>query len=346
MGSRESLSSHSSEKNGQTLLSSPPSSPTTPLSSAATASPPAASSQYCSNGRDQKDTSASPHLATSSSWTSSQLTSTQQTSSVSSSMSSLLSTERTLSAKGNSNASLSSIKESRVPSGASSVTSTQSSSAERASSLRDSRPIQRGSSLSSLKSNYSADQKNSSVTETRVSNSASPQQPRKLYRTASSSSSSSSSLFTYQLSTSSSLTSLHISEDYKSCHGSVQSLMSLNQQEGEHVRKISHMRCGSDLITKHSAAAASSNGYQKPESLLSVGLPQRESSVFSSALDICSSGRDAKALYSCEAEHSHELSFPQGALFSNVYPSVEPGWLQATYNGKTGLIPENYITYL
>uniref|UniRef100_A0A672GA44 Rho GTPase-activating protein 42-like n=1 Tax=Salarias fasciatus TaxID=181472 RepID=A0A672GA44_SALFA len=52
------------------------------------------------------------------------------------------------------------------------------------------------------------------------------------------------------------------------------------------------------------------------------------------------------ALYSCEAEHSHELSFPQGALFSNVYPSVEPGWLQATYDGKTGLIPENYITYI
>uniref|UniRef100_A0A8C2X7A4 Rho GTPase activating protein 42a n=1 Tax=Cyclopterus lumpus TaxID=8103 RepID=A0A8C2X7A4_CYCLU len=58
-----------------------------------------------------------------------------------------------------------------------------------------------------------------------------------------------------------------------------------------------------------------------------------------------SSCSDAKALYSCEAEHSHELSFPQGALFSNVYPSVEPGWFQATYNGRTGLIPENYITY-
>uniref|UniRef100_A0AAX7UFP7 Rho GTPase activating protein 42b n=1 Tax=Astatotilapia calliptera TaxID=8154 RepID=A0AAX7UFP7_ASTCA len=55
---------------------------------------------------------------------------------------------------------------------------------------------------------------------------------------------------------------------------------------------------------------------------------------------------DAKALYSCEAEHSHELSFPQGALFSNVCPSVEPGWLQATYNGRTGLVPENYITYM
>uniref|UniRef100_A0A674MXY9 Rho GTPase activating protein 42a n=1 Tax=Takifugu rubripes TaxID=31033 RepID=A0A674MXY9_TAKRU len=279
MGSRESLSSHSSEKNGQTVLSSPPSSPTTEasVSSAAKASPPVAPSQGCSNGGDQKDTGASPHLETSSSWTSSQLTSTQQTSSVSSSMSSLLSTERTLSAKGNSDASLSSVKESRVPSGASSVASTLCSSMEHVSSLREGRRIQRGSSVSSLKSNYSADQKNSSGTEPRVTDSASPQRPRKLYRTASSSSSSSSSLFTYQLSTS--MTRLKIFFKGPSAH-----------------RFFSH--------------------------------------------------RDAKALYSCEAEHSHELSFPQGALFSNVYPSVEPGWLQATYNGKTGLIPENYITYL
>lgn len=27
--------------------------------------------------------------------------------------------------------------------------------------------------------------------------------------------------------------------------------------------------------------------------------------------------REAKALYSCQAEHSHELSFPEGAHFSN-----------------------------
>lgn len=35
--------------------------------------------------------------------------------------------------------------------------------------------------------------------------------------------------------------------------------------------------------------------------------------------------RDAKAIYSCEAEHSNELSFPQGAHFSNgesVCPST------------------------
>uniref|UniRef100_A0AAQ5YLE4 Rho GTPase-activating protein 42 n=1 Tax=Amphiprion ocellaris TaxID=80972 RepID=A0AAQ5YLE4_AMPOC len=79
---------------------------------------------------------------------------------------------------------------------------------------------------------------------------------------------------------------------------------------------------------------------------------QRNATLFNSLPESLSllfsvfSLRDAKALYSCEAEHSHELSFPQGALFSNVYPSVEPGWLQATYNGKTGLIPENYITYI
>uniref|UniRef100_A0A8C1I997 Rho GTPase activating protein 42b n=1 Tax=Cyprinus carpio TaxID=7962 RepID=A0A8C1I997_CYPCA len=56
--------------------------------------------------------------------------------------------------------------------------------------------------------------------------------------------------------------------------------------------------------------------------------------------------RDAKAIYSCEAENSNELSFPQGAHFSNVYPSVEPGWLQATFEGKTGLVPENYVVFL
>uniref|UniRef100_A0A8C9YLV3 Rho GTPase-activating protein 42 n=1 Tax=Sander lucioperca TaxID=283035 RepID=A0A8C9YLV3_SANLU len=246
MGSQESLSSHSSEKNGLSQTS-PPSSPAAEPSpsSTALASAPAASScspsHNSSSRNDRKhptDSTASPHLTPSSSWTSSQLTPAQQTSSVSSSMSSLLSTERSLSVKGNSTASLSSVKESRSPSIASrSTASIQHSSVERASSLRQGRPVQRLSSVSSLKSTYSVDQRHASstsstVTETRVTDSTSPSQ------------------------------------------------------------------------------------------------------------------QDAKALYSCEAEHSHELSFPQGALFSNVYPSVEPGWLQATYNGRTGLIPDNYITYM
>ncbi|CAK6953864.1 rho GTPase-activating protein 42 isoform X2 [Scomber scombrus] len=357
MGSQESLSSHSSEKNGLSQTS-PPSSPAAEPSSSSTAqpSPPEVSScspsHISSNGKDQNRptvSAASPRLPPSSSWTSSQLTPAQKTSSVSSSTSSLLSAaESSLSVKGNSTASLSSVKESRSASRASSsIVFTLPSSNEEG---RVGRPVQRMSSVSSLKSTHSVDQRNAScasstVTETRATDSTSPsRQHRTSYRTASSSSSSSSSLFPYHLSTSSSLTSLHISEDYKSCHGSVQSLMSLDQHEATHLRKPSHMRCGSDQTPKLSAAT-SSNGYQRPGSILSVRAPQRESSVFSSALDICSSGREAKALYSCEAEHSHELSFPQGALFSNVHPSVEPGWLQATYNGKTGLIPENYVTY-
>ncbi|CAL8268024.1 unnamed protein product [Merluccius merluccius] len=75
--------------------------------------------------------------------------------------------------------------------------------------------------------------------------------------------------------------------------------------------------------------------------------PQRRAAFRrASSSSSSSSSLDAKALYSCKAEHSHELSFPQGAHFSNVCPSVEPGWLQATYNSRTGLIPENYIEYV
>ncbi|XP_067890156.1 rho GTPase-activating protein 42 isoform X2 [Heterodontus francisci] len=88
---------------------------------------------------------------------------------------------------------------------------------------------------------------------------------------------------------------------------------------------------------------STSNGYQKPGSVVAsraqlfenIGTPKQ-----------ISSRRQAKAMYACKAEHSHELSFPQGAIFTNVHASVEPGWLQGTYEGKTGLIPANYIVFL
>ncbi|XP_058242872.1 rho GTPase-activating protein 42 isoform X6 [Hemibagrus wyckioides] len=83
------------------------------------------------------------------------------------------------------------------------------------------------------------------------------------------------------------------------------------------------------------------SGYQRPVSVVAVRALMFESPSMSTP-----TGRDAKAIYSCEAEHSNELSFPQGAHFSNVYPSVEPGWLQATYQGKTGLVPKNYVVFL
>ncbi|XP_028322539.1 rho GTPase-activating protein 42 isoform X2 [Gouania willdenowi] len=355
MGSQESLSSHSSEKNGLSQTSSPSCPAAEPGSSSSSTPeffPPVASSSspphHCSNGKDETHPEPCPEdsvppprpIKPSSSWTS-----TEASRSLSSSASSLLSAvERSM--KVNSAASLSSVKESRSPSCTSvSSMSIQPCSGEQAPSLREAGPVHR---VSSLKRNQPVEKRNSSSAagrETSMVNSVCPQKLRTKFRTTSTSSSSSSSLFPYPLSTSSSLTSLHISEDYKSCHGSVQSLMSLDAREAAHAQKKSRVRCGSDMTMKYSAAAPS-NGYQRPGSIISVGQPQRESSVFSSALDICSPGREAKALYSCEAEHSHELSFPQGALFSNEYPSVEPGWLQATYNGRTGLIPENYITYI
>uniref|UniRef100_A0AAQ4NQY0 Rho GTPase-activating protein 42 n=1 Tax=Gasterosteus aculeatus aculeatus TaxID=481459 RepID=A0AAQ4NQY0_GASAC len=117
-----------------------------------------------------------------------------------------------------------------------------------------------------------------------------------------------------------SLLSLHIPEGHRSCSGSVQSLSTLEPDEG--LKPSQHPDLPPKRGTRCREDASVSNGYQRPGSV------------------------DAKAMYSCEAEHSHELSFPQGAHFTNVYPSVEPGWLQATYEGRTGLIPENYVVFL
>ncbi|XP_063776649.1 rho GTPase-activating protein 10 isoform X2 [Pseudophryne corroboree] len=57
-------------------------------------------------------------------------------------------------------------------------------------------------------------------------------------------------------------------------------------------------------------------------------------------------GRQAKAVYPCEAEHSSELSFQVGEVFENVHNSLEPGWLEGTLNGRRGLIPQNYVQFL
>uniref|UniRef100_A0A673KNJ0 Rho GTPase-activating protein 42 n=1 Tax=Sinocyclocheilus rhinocerous TaxID=307959 RepID=A0A673KNJ0_9TELE len=137
----------------------------------------------------------------------------------------------------------------------------------------------------------------------------------------------------HSLSTCSSLTSLHISEGFRSCHGSIQSLVSRSQRDS---LKSLHLP---ELPPKETVRYRADSSATRTFSLIF--------SIFESpVISQPTTGREAKALYSCQAEHSHELSFPQGAHFSNVYPSVEPGWLQATYDGKTGLIPENYVAFL
>ncbi|XP_053704089.1 rho GTPase-activating protein 42-like [Synchiropus splendidus] len=321
-GSQESLSSHSSEKNGLSPVC-PPSSPAADTPSSPPVDAPCSPPGGLTNGTDQEHCSE----GCSSNPTSGQLTSS----------SSVLSLHPAIERR-DSSASLSFVKASRCSSRSSSII--QNSCGERFALHREGGTVKRVPSVTSLKS-AEAVRNSSTAPQPKASEPISPPQLRTAYRTNSSSSSSSSSLFPYRLSTSSSLTSLHISEDYKSCHGSVQSLVSLDPREQKHTLKPSHARCGSDVMMTNPAPKC----FRNSGSVLSVQGPQRDSSVFSSALDIFPAGRDAKALYSCEAEHSHELSFPQGALFTNVHPSVEPGWLQATYKGKTGLIPENYISY-
>ncbi|KAG5837619.1 hypothetical protein ANANG_G00241310 [Anguilla anguilla] len=135
------------------------------------------------------------------------------------------------------------------------------------------------------------------------------------------------------------LTSLGTSEGQHSCRGSVQSLVALIQRDS--AKAPPHPELPPKMAVRRRPEGSASNGYQWPGSVVAA-----RSMVFEISTQSTSVGRDAKAMYSCKAEHSHELSFPQGALLSNVYPSVEPGWLQATYEGKTGLIPENYVVFL
>ncbi|XP_066591745.1 rho GTPase-activating protein 26-like [Prorops nasuta] len=53
-----------------------------------------------------------------------------------------------------------------------------------------------------------------------------------------------------------------------------------------------------------------------------------------------------RTLYACLAENDGELSFEPNQIITNVKPSLEPGWLEGTLNGKTGLVPKNYVEQL
>lgn len=53
-----------------------------------------------------------------------------------------------------------------------------------------------------------------------------------------------------------------------------------------------------------------------------------------------------RTLYACVGENDGELSFEPNQIITNVKSSQEPGWLEGTLNGRTGLIPENYVEIL
>ncbi|CAH0718861.1 unnamed protein product, partial [Brenthis ino] len=50
-----------------------------------------------------------------------------------------------------------------------------------------------------------------------------------------------------------------------------------------------------------------------------------------------------RTLYACLGESEGELSFEPNQIITNVTMSAEPGWLRGTLNGKSGLVPQNYV---
>lgn len=56
--------------------------------------------------------------------------------------------------------------------------------------------------------------------------------------------------------------------------------------------------------------------------------------------------RRVRTLYACLGENDGELSFEPNQIITNVRSSLEPGWLEGTLNGKSGLVPENYVEVL
>ncbi|XP_058797448.1 rho GTPase-activating protein Graf-like isoform X1 [Phymastichus coffea] len=96
---------------------------------------------------------------------------------------------------------------------------------------------------------------------------------------------------------------------------------------------------------------------QKRDSMLvnaHFNYPPRNNPIMSLVNTSPSSGRSSpgsgiwrvRTLYACMAESVGELSFEPNQIITNVQPSSEPGWLVGTLNGKTGLIPKNYVEQL
>ncbi|XP_077596584.1 rho GTPase-activating protein 26-like [Stigmatopora nigra] len=127
---------------------------------------------------------------------------------------------------------------------------------------------------------------------------------------------------------------------------------SLTSNDGEHETR--HIRPSSLLNPKSRgsipvcALSSSPNSPRSPSwpMFSAPSSPQPVSSASSDSSPISISGKRARALYACKAEHDSELSFIAGTIFDNVHASREPGWLEGTLDGRIGLIPQNYVEFL
>ncbi|XP_057339824.1 rho GTPase-activating protein 26-like isoform X1 [Microplitis mediator] len=116
----------------------------------------------------------------------------------------------------------------------------------------------------------------------------------------------------------------------------------------ESVASDSHLLM-TDLPLKHKRGPVMGMHYPS-------GYSQRNSSAISFSNTSPASGQSSpgqtsgiwrvRTLYACMAENDGELSFEPNQIITNVRPSLEPGWLEGTLNGKTGLVPKNYVEQL
>ncbi|XP_076024549.1 rho GTPase-activating protein 26-like [Genypterus blacodes] len=124
---------------------------------------------------------------------------------------------------------------------------------------------------------------------------------------------------------------------------------SLNSNDGEHDGR--HVRPSSLLNPKSRSSIPASTTSPSPTSPRSpswpmFSAPSSPQPTSSDSSPVSAAGKKARALYACKAEHNSELSFIAGTVFENVHSSREPGWLEGTLDGRTGLIPENYVEFV
>ncbi|RWS13550.1 Rho GTPase-activating protein 26-like protein [Dinothrombium tinctorium] len=105
-------------------------------------------------------------------------------------------------------------------------------------------------------------------------------------------------------------------------------------------------QCGSTVFYSYN-----SNNTRQPQSQQSSVSNTSASNAASSSISNLSTsskgpGRKVRTLYACVGENESELSFEPNVVICNVRQSKEQGWLEGYYNGKVGLIPQNYVQFI
>ncbi|BFZ24097.1 hypothetical protein BsWGS_27136 [Bradybaena similaris] len=102
---------------------------------------------------------------------------------------------------------------------------------------------------------------------------------------------------------------------------------------------------GNDSTTIGVVKKRNSNGYSSGQRTMSSSTQGSLTGSISS-LSSKTPRRTVITRYRCVADNDTELSFEANQMITNVRPSREPGWLEGTLDGKTGIIPENYVQYI